>query len=197
VVEGPSAAGKTSWVSRFDTRIAIPETGRVEPPPALSPEGRADFWVDKNCPRWAAAIEVERVYGAAICDTDPLKLHYDYSLARAGAGSWEQFELSQARCRDAMERRHLGIADIVLVSLPDDTTLERHWRSDTTRSRRNFELHRRLTPAIRDWYDALAHLDASRVMWSFPAALPDMVTRPCFDLRLFDAWMRSLPREPL
>jgi hypothetical protein len=197
VVEGPSAAGKSSWVSQFDTRIVIPETGRLEPQQALSPEAHADFWVDKNCQRWAAAIGVERIHGTAICDTDPLKLHYDYSLARVGVISWGQFELSLTRCRAEIERCRLGIADVVLVSLPDGTTLERNRRSDTTRTRRNFELHRRLTPAISDWYSGLAYIDASRVAWSFPGDVPDQVSRPRFDVPLFDEWMRALPREPL
>jgi nicotinamide riboside kinase len=197
VVEGPSAAGKSMWASRFDTRIVIHENGRIEPPPGLSPDQLADFWVHMNCQRWAAAVDVERSHGVAVCDTDALKLHYDYSLARVGMLPWEHFATSLRRCRAAIDGRQLGIADVVLVSLPDDSTLDRNRRSDGTRRRRHFDLHRRLTPAIRDWYAGLANIDPARVGWSLPAELPEPVARSRFDVDLFDEWMSLLPRDPL
>jgi hypothetical protein len=46
------------------------------------------------------------------------------------------------------------------------------------------------------WYRTLDGLDPSRVTWEFPDGLPEPATRPRFDLRLFDEWMRSLPGLP-
>jgi hypothetical protein len=130
-----------------------------------------------------------------VCDTDPLKLHYDYCLARVGAAPWDRFEAGVAMVATAIASRTLGIADIVLVHIPDDATLTRQRALDSTRNRRNFELHRRLGPALRDWYAVLDRLDPGRVMWQNPARVPPTVDRPRFDPDLFDAWMAQLPRR--
>jgi hypothetical protein len=173
----------------------VAETGRIEQPTELSDDGLARFWSDLNCHRWATAIEVETQYGVAVCDTDPLKLHYDYCLARVGVASWDRFEAGVAVAARAVACRTLGIADIVLVNIPDDETLLRQRASDPTRSRRNFDLHARLSPALRDWYDVLDRLDPGRVRWEYPSAMPTAVERDRYDTDLFGVWMAQLPRH--
>ena len=148
VVEVPSAAGKSTWCSAHGSKHVVAETGRIEPPAESSDDGLAGFWNDLNCRRWATAAHVETLYGLAVCDSDPLKLHYDYCLARVGAASWDRFDSGVARAAEAITSRTLGIADIVLVNIPDDETLLQRRSSDATRSRRNFDLHRRLGPAL-------------------------------------------------
>lgn len=194
-VEGPSAAGKTTWCSAHGTERVVAETGRIEQPPELSDDGLARFWNDLNCRRWATAIEVETDYGLAVCDTDPLKLHYDYCLARVGAASWDRFEAGVAVAAEAVASGTLGIADIVLVNIPDDEALQRQRASDPTRSRRNFDVHRRLGPALRDWYEVLDRLDPGRVRWKYPSAVPSTVERDRYDTALFEVWMAQLPRR--
>lgn len=194
VVEGPSAAGKTSWVSAQSLKGVLAEASGIEVPDGLAPTGLAEFWNELNCRRWAEAVEIETTNGLVICDTDPLKLHYDYCLARVGAGSWDRFETGVVLATDAIEKKRLGLADLVLVSIPDDESLRRQRNSDTTRSRRNFELHRRLSPGLRDWYSILELLDPGRVHWGFPDSVPEPVGRDNYDAALFRSWMKQLPR---
>jgi hypothetical protein len=85
------------------------------------------------------------------------------------------------------------MADLVVCNVPGDSTLDRHRRSDPSRTRSNFALHRSLGPALDDWYRTLDRLDPGRVAHGFPGDLPERETRPRFDLRLFDEWMRALP----
>jgi hypothetical protein len=165
----------------------------VQPPAETDRQEVARFFAGLNCARWSQAITTEDSAGTAICDTDPLKLHYDYCLARIGKGSWEQFWAGVGACRRVISCEHLGMADLIVCELPDDSTLYRHRRSDASRARRNFALHRDLGPALGDWYRTLDGLDPGRVAWGFPSVLPQRETRPRFDLHLFDEWMRALP----
>lgn len=194
-VEGPSAAGKSTWAAQWPARLVVPETGRVEPPAGADRDEAARFFVELNCARWARAVATECATAIAICDTDPLKLHYDYCLARVGHASWEPFEAGVEASRAAIAREHLGIVDLVVCDVPDDTTLDRLRRSDPARARSNFAVHRTLGPALADWYHALGQLDPGRVAWGFPPDLPQRDMRPRFDLRLFDEWMQALPRD--
>lgn len=196
VVEGPSAAGKTTWCAGHESDTVIAETGRIEPPAKLSDNDSARFWNEINCLRWRRAIDVEDEHGLAICDTDPLKLHYDFCLAQIGAASWTRFEAGVEAAAEAIASRRLGIADIMLVSLPSDEDLLRQRDSDPTRRRSNFELHRRLGPGLRNWYSALARLDPGRVIWEYPSGMPPQVTRDRYDADLFRDWMSQLPRDP-
>jgi hypothetical protein len=193
VVEGPSAAGKSTWVARWPERLVVPESGRVAPPASADRDERARFFIDLNCARWSLAVAAEHAAGMAICDSDPLKLHYGYCLARIGAASWESFWAAVAASRSAIACGHLGIADSIVCAIPDEATLVGRRQSDRSRSRRNFDLHLRLAPALADWYCALERLDPGRVTWELPDALPHPAVRARFDLGLFDEWMRTLP----
>jgi len=44
----------------------------------------AAYWVEASATRWSHAISIEQEKGTALCDTDPLKLHYHYSLVQIG-----------------------------------------------------------------------------------------------------------------
>lgn len=195
VAEGPSAAGKSTWANTFPMQHVIPETGTIEVPISMSDAEHAAFWNSVNCARWTDAVGVEESTGLAVCDTDPLKLHYDYCLARIGAANWERFDCGVADAKAAITEQRLGIADLVVVHLPDDQTLVRQRDSDRSRRRRNFELHRRLAEPLRDWYEALDRLDPGRVRWDFLNGHPPHVHRNRFDQELFAAWMTDLPRR--
>ena len=47
-VEGPSAAGKTTWCSAHGSDGVVAETGWIEQPTELSDDGLARFWNDLN-----------------------------------------------------------------------------------------------------------------------------------------------------
>jgi hypothetical protein len=96
---------------------------------------------------------------------------------------------------EAIASHQLGIADVMLVNISDDETLARQRNSDPTRSRRNFDLHGRLGPGLRDWYGTLARLDPGRVSGQYPPEVPLTAARDRYDTDLFRSWMEQLPRH--
>jgi hypothetical protein len=192
VVEGPSAAGKSTCAARLASVASlVPEAVGLESPTGSS-RVIAEFWTDANAKRWGAASRAEEHTGSAVCDTDPLKVHYDFCLMRIGVVGLEQVSADVRAAQQAMSMRRLGMADLVLCEIPEPEVLEKRRRSDPTRSRRNFDLHRRLAEPLHEWYAALAELDPDRVQWRFPEVLPTVGLRNRYDIELFDAWMAKL-----
>jgi hypothetical protein len=191
VVEGPSGAGKTTWVRRVAPHAVVPEHGALDPPSGED-DAVARTWAARNAERWGAARRLEASAGVAVCDTDPLKLHYDFCLARLGEASMDRVRAGARACRAAIVGQELGIADVVVCGDPGDEELAQRVAGDATRTRRRFELHRRLGPPLREWYAALQRLDPGRVIWGFPEELPVVSPRGRYDTGLFDAWMAEL-----
>lgn len=110
VVTGPSAAGKTTWCRRHHWDDVIPEyvpTGRE--PDDAGPVTRAAFWCQVKCSRWGAAVRREQVSGLAVCDDDPLKLHYVWSLVRLGLAAPQQWHQEVEANREAVAGKLLGL----------------------------------------------------------------------------------------
>src|SRR5687768_8903068 len=163
VVEGISAAGKTTWCARHAGRV-VPELAALAPP-SEEPQVLAEFWTSAHCRRWAEAERIEAGEGIAYCDTDPLKLHYTWCLWRAGHGSRAQWDAAVRAHRAAIESRRLGFADVVVFLEPDDATVRSQKEADGARRRRNFELHSRIGPALREWYEMIEAARPGRVRW--------------------------------
>jgi nicotinamide riboside kinase len=202
VVEGPSASGKTTWCREHAPAQTVEEyqsDGQRRVPP--DGEAAADYWASVNSGRWREAQELESRAGLAVCDTDPLKLHYAWCLAWVGVAPAERFHLEAAATRRAVTSGRLGFADLVLLADPDPSTLATRRAGDPTRRRRNFGLHRRLGEPLRQWYLALDSLDRyHRVVWELPAdGLSTTSTPPrsdrC-DVALLDVLLDALPRLP-
>jgi hypothetical protein len=107
VIEGISAAGKTTFARRFG-RWWIPEfPEQIEVPPGPSDPARihAAYWVEHNIRRFQAALEVEAEHGFAICDTEPWKSHFDWSMARAGFRTMDVFDAAIPIAREAAPAR--------------------------------------------------------------------------------------------
>ncbi|GII22564.1 hypothetical protein [Planosporangium mesophilum] len=197
-VTGPSAAGKTTWCRRHHVEDLVGEyvpTG-AEPDDTDLP-AQAAFWCAVNCQRWQAAIHRERVSGLAVCDDDPLKLHYSWSLVRIGAASRKLWTFEVAANRAAIADGRLGFADVVLVSLPSVEELHRRRDADPVRRRRNFALHVQLAQPLREWYEALDMVAPGRVRWELPsdglpAVLPAARPDRC-DPAVLDALIEALP----
>ncbi|MEU8238154.1 hypothetical protein AB0C07_07915 [Actinoplanes missouriensis] len=198
VVTGPSAAGKTTWCRRHAPDATVPE--HVPGPgeaPGPDPADQAAFWCEAGVRRWRQAERQERRSGLAVCDDDPLKLHYAWSLARIGELSWRHWRAELDAHRSAVAAGRLGFADLVLVSAPPEHELRRRRDADPTRRRRNFDLHVRLAEPLREWYRAVERAGAAQVVWELPAAgLPAELPPPragrC-DLSIFDAVTATLP----
>jgi hypothetical protein len=198
VVTGPSAAGKTTWCRRHYPGELIPEYAPTGMEPDDSdPAAQAGYWSDVNCRRWRQATRRERAVGLAVCDDDPMKLHYCWSLVRIGAASPRRWAHEVAANRAAVTEGRLGFADLVLVSIPPVEELRRRRDADPTRRRRNFDLHAQLVEPLRQWYQALELVQPGRVRWELPSdglpqTLPPPRTNRC-DPAVFDALMQALP----
>jgi len=157
VVEGISGSGKSTWCARHGGSHVVPENGRlaVAPDRAADPTGAAAFWAERNIDRWQAALAVERTTGHALCDTDPLKLHYVWCLWRIAEAPERDWSLELAATRQTIADGWIGFADSYLVADTDVATAQRYAMSDAKRRRSNFDLHARLRPALLEWYTAL------------------------------------------
>jgi hypothetical protein len=196
VVEGPSAAGKTTWIAAHCQRAAV--ISETTPGPSPGPGAAAAPWAQVNAARWAAATRAEQQTGTAVCDTDPFKLHYTWCLWQTGHASARQWRAGRDANRQLFAHQRLGIADIILLTIPDPAVLAARRQADTTRTRRNFELHAQLSGPLRDWYQAISHLDPSRVRWELPSTgLNDLSTLGPRNQRTgtdtFDALIEQLP----
>jgi hypothetical protein len=194
VVEGPSAAGKTSWCHRYVGRFVAESRGPGRLP--TDEVALARHWVRTGMQRWAAAGELEREDGVAFCDTDPVKLHYSWGMAALGFAPKARFDRELAVTREAFRSGRLGFADAVLVGLPDTETLQRRRDGDATRRRRNFAAHVQLREPLQQWYAALDNVAPGRVIWDLPVEgvpkLPEPRSERCA-VDLLDELVAALP----
>jgi hypothetical protein len=178
-VEGPSAAGKTTWCRLHCDEVVAEYSPTGDEPDDSDLAVQAACRTAANARRWAEACDLERRTGLAVCDSDPLKLHYSWALARIGETPWSRFALDLIAARQAFATETLGLVDLVLVSIPSLANLRRQRDSDPTRRRHSFELHARLAQPLREWYEAVDALDPGRVLWELPAAgLPESMPMP-------------------
>jgi hypothetical protein len=194
VVEGPSAAGKTTYCRQLDASQVVPERAPgTSPPNGASPDEVSRFWTNVNVLRWADAVRVARQTGLCVCDTDPLKLHYSWCIARAGLGPASDFHSMRRHTRRAIADGRLGLADQIACAIPTVQTLRTQRATDQTRTRRNFDRHLRLSGPLREWYQTLDIIDPGRVVWHWPSQPVILCSRERYDLAVFDSWMRKLP----
>ena len=169
-VEGPSAAGKTHWLRRLaaDNTVWEAEVLPDAPDRAVDPDAAERYWAERNAERWALAVQYEEEHDFVFCDTDPLKLHYVWSLCRINAASAANWARAVEVHRELLQHREVGFTDLVIVSIPDEVTLRQRKESDMTRRRRNFEKHVRLSEHLRSWYEILNSIEPGKVLWGFP-----------------------------
>jgi len=204
VLEGISAAGKTTYARQFGEVYWIPEFPGQEPvPTAADPiELHAHYWVEHNVRRFQAAQQAEAEHGFAICDTDPFKSHFDWTMARAGHRTMALFDAAKPIAREAFAQQRLGFANRYYVKRIEPDIARAQKEGDPTRSRRRFEMHLTLQPHLMDWYVALDLVLPGRIEFGFPeqAALqaeleskaPEEDPRR-FDVSVLDALFERLP----
>lgn len=198
VVEGMSAAGKTTWCRQAAGDTLLPETFPADRhnQPLEGPEVAA-YWVEWNTQRWRNALALEASKGMAVCDTDPLKLHYSWGLWQLGEKQEADWQFSLQETRRAIAQRQLGFADMVLVKPIDASTARHQMETDITRTRARFDLHFRLQRFLIEWYSALEAVFPTRVKWGLPKdfKIPPVTVNPGrYDLKAFDAFIASLPK---
>lgn len=196
-VEGPSAAGKTTWCHRHASEVVEEYVPTGAEPDGTDMSAQAAYWTHVNSRRWSQAVALEARTGLAICDSDPLKLHYSWCLSRIGAAPWARFRHELAAVRQAFLAGALGLADLALVSIPPLEVLRAQRLADPTRPRRSFELHARLGDHLHAWYQAVDAVEPGRVLWQLPDDGPPSRTPPPrsdrSDVALLDALVTSLP----
>jgi hypothetical protein len=197
VIEGISACGKSSWCSSHANGHVVAENARNDAPDrASAPAEAVAFWVRRNRDRWQSAIEIDSATGLAICDTDPLKLHYTWCLWKIGEATEVNWRLELAATREVFARKQIGFADLYYIGIIEPAVARQRKQTDLTRSRRNFELHVRLQPGLIDWYEALRAVLPGQVFFGFPDARP--ATAPPssesrrYDLATFDNFIARL-----
>lgn len=197
-MEGPSAAGKTTWCRRVTDQFVAEYAPTGCEPNDSDPQAQGRYWTEVNAQRWSKAMDLENTLGQALCDSDPLKLHYSWCLYRIGAAPRARFTHEYQQVRQAMRRRQLGFADAVLVTIPDEATLRRQKEGDATRTRRSFDLHVQLRTPLQEWYRVLAELSPERIAWELPqtwhrpfADVPVRAER--YNVELLDNLIRHLP----
>lgn len=186
VVEGPSAAGKTTWCRRHASEHLVPETapGAFDLVPARPATALFSAWQSENERRWAEAQATERRTGVAVCEGDPLKLHYIWCLWQAGHAPESEWQYAVALARAGCASGRVGLGDQILFADPPEDELRRRRANDPARTRRRFELHLALRRPLRSWYEAVATLEPGRVSFDLP------------DRGLADPRIGSAPRDP-
>lgn len=202
VVEGPSAAGKTTWTARHcDPAVIVAESTAAQaaagPDQREYPREAAEFWAQLNSARWEQALRIEEASGVAVCDSDPFKLHYPWTLWRTGHAHRNAWTIALEASRPFFDTGRLGLADLILVTIPDRDTLIRHRDGDSSRRRRNFDLHVQLAAALAEWYRAIEQHDPARVIWRLPPeGLPGKLPprEPRSGIHVLDALLARLPQ---
>ncbi|MEP3420567.1 MAG: hypothetical protein ABJN35_02425 [Erythrobacter sp.] len=204
VAEGISAAGKTTFARQFGEGRWLPEIeAKGERPGPDDPlKDHARFWSDHNAFRFQLAQEIEAKHGFAICDTDPMKVHYSWCMERAGFHWPDKFEIAVPFVRDAISERRLGFADLYLVKRIEPEIARAQKEGDATRRRGNFDQHLALQPHLIDWFSAMSGALPGCVRWGFPetdALIGEVKTKTPednprrFDVSVFDDLIRRLP----
>ncbi|MEL6530314.1 MAG: hypothetical protein AAFQ27_10150 [Pseudomonadota bacterium] len=204
VVEGISAAGKTTYARQFGDGRWVPEIPVKDDRPAAdaSLDDHAHFWAEHNVRKFQMALELEREHGIAICDTDPMKIHYSWCMERADFHWPDKFDTAVPVVRKAIQEHRLGFADLYLVKriAPDIARAQKD--GDGSRRRGNFEQHLALQPHLIEWFTAMSSVLPGRVRWEFPVR-DDLLTElksktpgenpRRFDVSVFDALIENLP----
>jgi len=154
-IEGPSAAGKTTWC-RAHFPHHVPETPQSIAAPDLfaDPGEVARFWVDHAIHNWTNALHIERRCGLALCDGDPLHLYFSWALWRSGAMDRNLFDNEAGLYRNAIANHQIGFVDHVLWIEVPKGELRRRAQADASRRRKRHETYLALVPWMTKWFEA-------------------------------------------
>jgi len=190
-IEGPSAAGKTTWCREHYPNVTVHETHDIAAPDLFAdPAEVGRFWIAHNVARWQRALAIEQVRGIAICDGDPFHLYFSWAVWKAGALPGTLFELESKLYRDEFEKQQIGFADyIIWLEVPVDE-LRRRAESDTVRRRKRHEMYLAMSPWMRTWFHAREAALPGSVLCStddLPVELfPPVSPSRRYDIALFD-----------
>ena len=119
---------------------ARPTSGTPERPPGSGRTGIAG--VGRKQSPW------RRDLGVAVCDTDPLKLHFIWAMRQIGEVAESHWTAQLKFTRQALYDRRLGFADRYLFKQISPDVAQAQRDHDASRSRPNFDLHLRLSSSL-------------------------------------------------
>jgi hypothetical protein len=194
VVEGVSAAGKTTWASRFAPAV-VGESTAPGPARGSSAAEVGQYWSDRNAERWQRGLELEVVHAIACFDCDPLKIHFPWTQLQVGRDTRDEWIAAVQATRGHLANRRIGFADQVVFLEPPVEVIRQQKENDAMRRRGNFELHISLYEPLRRWYSALEALAPGRVLFNGHQMhqLPAATSRPDrYSVELFDALIAAV-----
>ncbi|HZX16976.1 MAG TPA: hypothetical protein VFF22_08965 [Pseudomonas sp.] len=197
VVEGVSAAGKTTWASRHSPAVVSELTGH--PPDTDNVTALGQYWSDRHSERWQHGLALEHVHKVVCFDTDPLKIHYAWCLWQIGKDSRAAWMADVEASRERVAQKRLGFADQIVFLEPPEEVVRQQKANDKVRRRSNFETHVRLYEPLRRWYMLLETLSPGRVVFNAHQA-PDSTSMTLqadrYSLQLFDALIDAADQPP-
>ena len=201
-IEGPSAAGKTTWCRTHCPNAWVEEAPYHIAAPDLyaDPAEVARFWVQHNSDSWRRALELEQQHGVAVCDGDPYHLYFAWSLWKSGALDAKLFEIEHTLYREAFEHRQMGFVDLVLWRDAPADELRRRAQGDTVRKRKRHEIYLALAPWMKRWFAARESLLPGTVqVLSDDFRIEDLkpVVNQCrYDAQLVDRMLAAMSALP-
>jgi hypothetical protein len=197
VVEGVSAAGKSSWASRYAPAVLNEISGSPSEEMDIAAVGQ--FWSDKQSERWQRGLKLEQLHGIACFDTDVLKIHYSWCLWQIGQSRREVWLANVLSSRERIAQKQLGFADLIVLLEPPEDVVRQQKANDRMRRRSNFEAHVRLSEPLRRWYMLLDALSPGRVAFNAhqtPELRPIQLREDRYSLQLFDALIDAADLQP-
>jgi AAA domain len=197
VVEGVSAAGKTTWASRHASAVINEATGPAPNTTDTSAVGM--YWSDKHSERWQSGLELEHMHAVVCFDTDPLKMHYPWCLWQTGQSTREVWMSSVEASRVRVAEKQLGFADRVILLEPPEDIVREQKIHDATRRRSSFEAHLRLRKPLRHWYELLEDLSPGTVVFNGHQThelIPAQLRANRYSLQLFDSLIKAADHLP-
>ena len=194
VVEGVSAAGKTTWASQYAPAV-VGEITAPGPAQGSSAAEIGQYWSDRNAERWQRGLELETAHSTACFDCDPLKVHFAWTQSQVGRDTRAEWIVTVQAARRHLVNRTIGFADRVVFLEPTGESIRRQKDNDPTRRRGNFELHMSLYEPLRRWYATLEALAPGRVVFNGHQVQqrPTTISRPDrYSVELFDAFIAAM-----
>src|SRR5690349_3550541 len=128
-IEGVSAAGKTTWASRYTPAVVEELTG---PAPVTGVEQVGEYWSGRHAERWRRGLALEAEYTLACFDTDPLEIYYAWCLWQIGKGERDQWIATVRATRQRLLNREIGFVDRVVFLEPAEAVVRRQKESDVS-----------------------------------------------------------------
>jgi hypothetical protein len=160
-LEGPSAVGKTTLAAlalRAGAAV-VPELDASAAPPIAQ---SAAWFVDAHAAQWRRARELAQTAPLVVMDGDPFKgLWFNWVYAEQG---WPGVGVQAPLHRAHLQAGTLAFPELYVVLLATEAQLRARRAADSTRTRRNHEMHLRLIHPQRRYFEALRAADPSRVL---------------------------------